>query len=153
MVCAEVETGKGPFLVCSAYLTSIRSELARDMRDDKAKLAGMSLEEVFSETFRSKEAKELVDWLASLKYENVVIGGDFNSLFLSKAARIMRNMLNDSCWLSPALFSNSHKIQGFHPPIKVDYIFLSKNLSYSGSKIIQESPGDHYPVVTKVHLI
>jgi len=152
VVCAEIETGKRPFLVCSAYLTSIRSELARDMMDDKAKLAGMSLEEVFSETFRSKEAKELVDWLDSLKYENVVIGGDFNSLFLSKAARIMRDMLNDSGWLSPALFSNSHKIQGFHPPIKVNYIFLSKNLSYSGSKIIRESHGDHYPVVTNIDL-
>ncbi|MHB8791040.1 MAG: hypothetical protein ACYDBT_14320, partial [Desulfobulbaceae bacterium] len=152
VVCAEVETDKGVLLACSVYFTSIRSEIAKDKMHDKTELASMSLKEVFLENSRSREAKELVDWLASLQYEYMVIGGDFNSLFLSKTARTMRDLFKDSAGVSPSLFSSSHNIQGFHLPVKVDYIFVSKNISYSGSRIIQESPGDHYPVVTNIRL-
>jgi endonuclease/exonuclease/phosphatase family metal-dependent hydrolase len=112
VVCAEVETDKGPLLACSVYFTSIRSEIAKDQIHDKAELASMSLKEVFLENSRSREAKELVDWLASLQYEYMLIGGDFNSLFLSKTARTMRDLFKDSAWISPSLFSSSHNIVG-----------------------------------------
>ena len=152
VVCAEVDTDRGLLLACSVYLTSIRTELGKEVMNDTAKLVCMSLKEVLFESKRSREVKELVDWLASFKYENIVIGGDFNSLFLSKAGRKMRKVFHDSAWLSPALFVGSHKTQEFHLPVKVDYIFLSNNLSSSGTKIIPESPGDHFPVVTNILL-
>lgn len=152
VVCAEVETEIGQLLACSVYLTSVRSEIEKDTWDDTAKLAMISLKEIVADTSRSKEAEELLNWLDPMEYSHVVIGGDFNSLFLSKAARTMRNVYGDSSCFNPSLFTSSHKIQGLHLPVKVDYIFLSDELSSSGTKIIKESPGDHYPVITNVHL-
>lgn len=152
VVCAEVETKIGELLVCSVYLTSIRSELDKDTRHNSVKLAMISLKELFADSSRSKGAEELTDWLAKMDYHHAVIGGDFNSLFLSRALRTIRKTFRDSSWFTPSLFAGSHKVEGLHLPVKVDYIFLSDGLSSSGTEIIKEGPGDHYPVVTNVFL-
>ena len=153
VACAEIEFVQTQMLICSVYLTSIRTEIINPTMRHRNTLAVQAMKEIFTDTSRSRGTRELVDWLASMNCENIVVGGDFNSLFLSKATRIMRSKFKDSSWLTPSLFSSSHKVHKlFHLPVKVDYIFHSKNLFSSGTRIIPESPGDHYPVVTNIYL-
>lgn len=157
LVCGEIDVKGKKVLACSVHLSSIfvkRSAQNGKVLTSKTRLAGMFLREILFSTKRSKEAEELVKWVKSQGYKNIVIGGDFNSFFVSKAIRIMTKDFYDTAWLTPAFFSSSHKpvLDGWSLPIKVDYIFVSKNIRYSGSRIIKESPGDHYPVITSISL-
>jgi len=94
----------------------------------------------------------LIAWDLLKNYSNIVMGGDFNSLFAARSMRTMRSIFRDSAWFTPSLFRSSHLRQGIPLPVKVDYILLSKNLRYFGSKICRQSPGDHFPVITNISL-
>ena len=153
-VCAEIRPHGEKLLACSVHLQSIPLNRTKNgfITTSDSKLARIFLREMFRETVRSREARALVRQVEFLGYKNVVIGGDFNSLPLSRAIRIMGDSFEDSAWPSPAFFSGSHKAPGFHVPVRIDYIFLSDNLRYSGTEILKETPGDHFPVVTDIQM-
>jgi len=149
-ICASTEwNGKG-LLVCSAYLTSIPVAYKGKVVISKAKMLGIALRETLFDTQRVHEAEDLIQWISGLGYKNVVIGGDFNSLFFFKSMRHMREKFSDTAWGTPAFWSTSYKWPQSFLPFKIDYIYVTKNMEYGGTKIIRQSPGDHYPVVTYV---
>ena len=151
-ICAETEIMGQQLIICSVHLDHIPLEHDRSgmLGTSNAMLAGLFLRETFCDTLRGRQAEKLVKYVSEKGFENVVIGGDFNAMFLFRAIRIMRENFKDSAWPSPAFFFSTHKAPGFLMPIKIDYIFVSENLDCFGTRILKHSPGDHYPVITNL---
>ncbi len=153
IVCAEIELPQDRLLACSVHLNNIKLKRSPQNKiiTSKARLAGIFLREMFSNTERSMGAEKLVKWVRPLGYKNVIIGGDFNSCFLHKTARIMRQYFRDTSFLNSSLLSSSYKAPELFIPVKVDYIYLSDTLGYHHTEIIHDSPGDHYPVLSYIY--
>ncbi|MBF0202655.1 MAG: endonuclease/exonuclease/phosphatase family protein [Desulfamplus sp.] len=106
-------------------------------------------EELFSESIRSRSIMELMEWLLpDINEKNhIIVAGDFNTVPLSKTIKLMKSKFNDTI----SEFKNMSKgtyIRHRAPfPVRIDYIFYTKNLLCLYSAIIEKSPGDHYPVV------
>ncbi|MEE8429753.1 MAG: endonuclease/exonuclease/phosphatase family protein [Candidatus Desulfatibia sp.] len=102
--------------------------------------------ELLEETVRSKSVAELIAWLSESKSNNVIIGGDFNTVPFSKAIRKMNQAFDDALWPSWNYLTTSY--QKFPLPIapRIDYLFHSPDLKCSNAAIIKAGPGDHYPV-------
>jgi endonuclease/exonuclease/phosphatase family metal-dependent hydrolase len=56
--------------------------------------------ELFKETVRSRSVDELIAWLNKSKSNNIIIGGDFNTVPFSKAIRKMNQAFDDALWPS-----------------------------------------------------
>jgi len=151
VICGEIQYDGKTLLLCSVHLTNIPVGYNGQMLMTKAKMLGVGLREIFFDTQRSNETKDLVKWIGGLGYENIVIGGDFNSFFCFKSMRIMRKKFSDTAWGTPAFWESSHKWPKTFFPVKIDYIYVTKNMDYGGTKIVHQSPGDHYPVVAYVY--
>jgi len=55
--------------------------------------------EIFGDSVRSRSARELVQWLGEKGADNIILGGDFNSVPFSKAIRIVGPGLMMRCGL------------------------------------------------------
>lgn len=102
--------------------------------------------ELLEETVRSKSVDELIAWLDKIKSNNVIIGGDFNTVPFSKAIRKMGQAFDDALWPSWNYLTSSY--QKFPLPIapRIDYLFHSPDIKCSNAAVIKAGPGDHYPV-------
>jgi endonuclease/exonuclease/phosphatase family metal-dependent hydrolase len=102
--------------------------------------------ELFKETVRSRSVDELIAWLNKSKSNNIIIGGDFNTVPFSKAIRKMNQAFDDALWPSWNYLTSSY--QKFPLPIapRIDFLFHSPDIKCSNATIIKEGPGDHYPV-------
>ena len=106
--------------------------------------------EIWEDSVRSQSAKELIQWLDEKKADNVILGGDFNSVPLSKTIRTIGSRFDDVLWPSLQYLTGTYKRLDFPIAPKVDYLFLSPNLSCRKASVLPISPGDHFPVVAIV---
>lgn len=127
-------------------------------RIDPVKIKGQKIEmswetalrflktELFKETVRSKSVAELIAWLDKSKSNNIIIGGDFNTVPFSRAIRKMNQAFDDALWPSWNYLTSSY--QKFPLPIapRIDYLFHSPDIKCSNATVIKAGPGDHYPV-------
>ena len=102
--------------------------------------------EILGDSVRSQSAKELMQWLEKKKADNVIIGGDFNSVPFSKAIRIIGTRFDDVLWPSLKYLTGTYKRLNFSVAPRIDFLFLSSNLQCSQASVIPISPGDHFPV-------
>ena len=99
--------------------------------------------ETTDETVRSRSVEELLDWVGS---ESVIIGGDFNTVFCSKAIRKMGAVFEDALSHSPDYFTGSYLKSGLPVDPRLDFLFHSHDLECLGACVIRRTAGDHYPV-------
>ena len=113
---------------------------------------GFVKNEILGNSVRSQSAGELIQWLEKKKAgdNNIIIGGDFNSVPFSKAIRIMGSKFNDALWPSLKYLKGTYKRLGFPIAPRIDFLFLSPNLMCSKANILPISPGDHFPVVIEI---
>jgi len=143
---SEIEGKK--FLLCSVHL-----ELVKDIRVTETGIdlsTGSALKllknELVKETPRSRSVEELLSWISSQRYENVIIGGDFNTVPFSTAVRKMDGRYKDALWPSLQYFTGSYNMSPLPVEPRIDYIFYSPSLKCRSAVIVKESAGDHYPV-------
>ncbi len=102
--------------------------------------------EILGDSVRSQSAEELIQWLGEKKADNVILGGDFNSVPFSKAIRIIGSRFDDALWPSLKYLTGTYKRLNFPVAPRIDYLFLSSNLHCRQASVLPISPGDHFPV-------
>jgi endonuclease/exonuclease/phosphatase family metal-dependent hydrolase len=102
--------------------------------------------EILGDSVRSQSAGELIQWLGKKKADNVILGGDFNSVPFSKAIRIIGSRFDDVLWPSLKYLTGTYKRLNFPVAPRIDFLFLSSNLRCRQASVIPMSPGDHFPV-------
>lgn len=136
-------------VLCNVHLPPV--EKTRDdegyVRVGVGELARILYRELAGETERSRGVDALVDGLRSVPSDAVVVGGDFNTVFLAKAIRSMRKQFFDSVQSTPSFFRRSYSKIRTILPARVDYLFYRDSLAVEYSTIVHRTAGDHYPVV------
>lgn len=144
-----IKLGTVPILVCSAHLDEVESKrrLADGYVEQGLKTSARQIaRELRGQTSRSLSVTELIDWVNAQGHETVIIGGDFNTIPLSRPIRAMSMRFDDALWPSSDYFAGTYfKIKSPLLP-RVDYIFHSPDLKVQKADVIRRSPGDHYPV-------
>jgi endonuclease/exonuclease/phosphatase family metal-dependent hydrolase len=103
-------------------------------------------EEMTQETVRSRCVRELLGWLP-LRYENrLIVGGDFNTVPLTRAIRLMNHRFKDVLWPSIDFFRGSFAKTSLAVLPRLDYIFHTPDLVCRDASIVQETAGDHRPI-------
>ena len=103
--------------------------------------------EFWSDSTRKQSVQEFMEWLESRRCESVIVGGDFNTVPLSRAIRAMGAHFSDVLWPSLHYWSGTYKRLSFPIMPRIDYLFYSKGVECVSSAIGSISPGDHYPVL------
>ena len=102
--------------------------------------------ELIEESIRSRSIRELLKWLDNKNPAHVVLGGDFNTIPFSKATRLISPWLDDVLWPSLDYFKGTYTKLDFPIFPRIDFLFVSTNIVRKNARIIQKSPGDHYPI-------
>ncbi|EFK09181.1 conserved hypothetical protein [delta proteobacterium NaphS2] len=131
--------------LCSVHLDRI------DSIDVDQRGAHLSWDEAISllarettdETVRSRCVKELLAWAGS---DRVIIGGDFNTVFCSKAVRKMETVFKDALAGTSDYLTGTYTKSGLPVAPRLDFLFYSKKLACLKAHVVRESAGDHYPV-------
>lgn len=102
--------------------------------------------ELLEETVRSRSVDELIAWFDKSKSNDIIIGGDFNTVPFSKAILKMNQAFDDALWPSWNYLTSSY--QKFPLPLapRIDFLFHSPDIKCSNAAVIKAGPGDHYPV-------
>lgn len=136
--------------LCNVHLPPV--EKSRDdegfVRVGPFELAGIIHREVFSQTDRSVGVEALLEALRSVPVDGMIVGGDFNTVFLSRAVRRMRTDYTDTMGGRRGFFATSYSKSRGILPARVDYLFYRGDLVPLDARIIRETAGDHFPVVT-----
>lgn len=144
-----------PVFVASAHLDQImnkRRDAKGYVKENEERTARMLKHEIMDDNVRARQASELAAWIKRQGCANVVVGGDFNTVPFSKAARIMGRDFDDALWPSCDYFSGTYfKVSSGVLP-RVDFIFVSENLRATNGRVVRSSPGDHFPVSAQVCL-
>lgn len=104
------------------------------------------INELTNETLRTQAVKEVLTWISTHSYEDIIIAGDFNSVPLSKTIRTINSSFKDALWPGLDYFRGSYKNLPFFIEPRIDYIFHSPRLKCTSAEIIKNSSGDHFPI-------
>ncbi len=77
------------------------------------------------------------------KYK-IILAGDLNNTAYSWAYKNIKNNLQDSFLKAGKGFGKTYKFKIF--PLRIDYIFVDKNIQINTHKNYQEKYSDHYPL-------
>ncbi len=95
---------------------------------------------------RSRSVEELLTWVATHPHQDVIIGGDFNTVPLSKSIRAMGKVFKNTLGASSDYFTGTYMKSSLPIEPRIDYIFHSQDINCGDSSVIRDSAGDHYPV-------
>jgi len=123
-------------------VTVIDGKVAVDLRS----IIRFVKNEIFGDSVRSQSARELIQWLGEKKADNIILGGDFNSVPFSKAIRIVGSRFDDVLWPSLRYLRGTYKRLDFPVAPRIDFLFVSSDLHCRQADVISKSPGDHFPV-------
>ena len=145
---AEIRVGQKRVLVCSVHLERVRSvkKNKEGFELPWEKAVQILKTELTSDTPRSMAVKEVLALLASRPPEEVIIGGDFNTVPFSTAIRAMGRHYNDALRFTADYFTGTYTMVAFPVKPRIDYIFHSAGIEVLEASVIQEGVGDHYPV-------
>ena len=115
-------------------------------------LGKMLMKEVFQENDRSKSARELLEFLATQGRDQVILGGDFNTIPFSKAIRTLNHSLRDVLWPSADYLDSTYQRLDFPIRPRIDYIFHSAAVHREDAEVLKFTPGDHLPVLARFRL-
>ena len=142
---ATVVVGGLKLRVCSVHLDRIDPIYVDQQGAHLTWNEALSLltHETTDETVRSRSVVELLEWGGS---ERVIIGGDFNTVFCSKAVRQMETVFVDALAGSQDYLTGTYIKSGLPVAPRLDFLFYSKDLACLKARVVRESAGDHYPV-------
>lgn len=142
---ATVVVGGREVRVCTVHLDRI--DPIEEDREGACVSWGKALSllahETMDETVRSRCVKELVAWAG---WERVIIGGDFNTVFCSRAVREMETAFEDALAGTSDYVTGTYIKSGLPVAPRLDYVFYSRDLRCLKARVVRESAGDHYPV-------
>ena len=123
-----------------------------DMRDDHVNRKNLTLmfllKEFFGANIRSKQAKHLVDLAKDMNGSPFVIGGDFNTVPLSRAWRLMHGAFVDGFSIT-SMFNGTRSVQS-GAEVKIDHFFHTKSIESIESSVGSMQGSDHRPVIMKI---
>lgn len=115
-------------------------------------MAVAALRETFTRTERTAELRQIRDWAAEQKPESILLAGDFNTIRVSKTVRRMKWFYKDSTRMSKEYFGGTY--EKVHLPFypRSDYIYFRGALRSFDPWILEETPGDHFPVGAEFYI-
>jgi len=142
---AQVDSPVGRFWACSVHLDN-------PLNAKKPSLWQKVLllwQEFFTATLRTQQAQELSTWLLDLGGEDVILGGDFNSMPLAGADRHLRQYLSDALSISLQQYFTGTYWGPPHNPIlpRIDFIYYAPHWQVVEAQVIQQKASDHFPVL------
>jgi endonuclease/exonuclease/phosphatase (EEP) superfamily protein YafD len=143
---AQVDSPSGRFWVCSVHLDNpLRT---KHLASPWQKVLFL-WREFFTATVRTREAQQLRAWLLGLGSEDIVLGGDFNSLPLAGADRHLRQYFSDALSVNLQQYFTGTYWGGPHNPIlpRIDFIYYSPHWQVVEAQVIQRKASDHFPVL------
>ncbi len=152
---AEIEVQDKEFLVCTVHLDRVRHVPRRKDKELDFPWKGLFndlYQEIFTQTVRSKSAKELIIWLKENREVPVIIGGDFNTIPLSRTIWKMCRAYEDVLWPSWDFFRGTYRLIDLPLKPRIDYIFYSEGMDCLEARIVRRSAGDHFPVVAELRI-
>lgn len=148
-MCVEARIAAKNLMLCSLQLRSPSDEIRQGGHGNKLKLKGLYgvlRNEFFRETPRSRSVGRFLDWLDTKHTDIVIVGGDFNSIQLSKPIRTMSAHLKDAFWPSLNYFRGTYTGLDFPFKPRLDFIFHSEGAVSIDTKVITQTAGDHFPI-------
>ena len=151
---AQTVVGERRLVVCSVHLQRVR---AAAQKKDGFELSwgnafGILKNELMSETPRSIAVEEILNLPVLNGSDEVIIGGDFNTVPFSTAVRRMERSFDDALWPTVDYFTGTYTKVNFPVAPRIDYIFCSGGVKARSAGVIRQSAGDHYPVWGKFRL-
>jgi len=144
---ARVSLAGEPVTVASVHLDRIRKVRAEETVDiSMGEALSLLQEEMTRDNVRSRCVEDLLQWLPERYRHRLVLGGDFNTVPLSKAIRLMNGRFKDALWPSVDYFKGSYSKSPLPLPPRLDYIFHTEDLVCTSSGIASRPAGDHHPV-------
>jgi endonuclease/exonuclease/phosphatase family metal-dependent hydrolase len=155
-LCAVLNMDGQRVVACSVHL----DEVAPKTRNSKGEVCFTMRQafdflyaEVFADTVRTKGVRALIHSLAEdVAGMPVILAGDFNTVPGSRTIRRMGNLFHDVLWPGAAYLTGTYHKIAFPIAPRIDYIFVSDGLAVDRARVIQQSAGDHYPVVAWLRL-
>ncbi len=145
---AVVTVNKIKIFLCCVKLPSLSQDIVN--KDDSisiVKVVKVLYKEIFDETEHLKNVDTIMGYIKNKKMERVILGGDFNTIPLSRPIRLITKRYKDSFWWSIKQFMGT-RIKHFITP-RIDYIFCSCSFGVIKKCIINKTYGDHYPVYSE----
>ena len=147
-IAAEIHIKGVPLLVVNLHLDRYRGVVLGNDRVSvfRDQVIQFVKKEMMEESIRSKSIRELLNWLDKKNSAHVVLGGDFNSIPFSRTIRLISPWFDDLLWPSLDYFKGTYTKLDFPIFPRIDFLFVSTNIVRKSARIIQKSPGDHYPI-------
>ena len=145
---AELDSPDGSQCVSSVHLERVR-QLKSDQDGFQItwrEALGLLKTELTQDTPRSGAVKAVLDLLRQRGCDQVIVGGDFNTVPFSTAIRKMGKCYEDALWLRTDYLTASYKKVSFPIKPRIDYIFYSGEMRCRSASVIKQGGGDHYPV-------
>jgi endonuclease/exonuclease/phosphatase (EEP) superfamily protein YafD len=154
-IAADIRVGKQTITVVSVHMDNVYWDMVEHRKAFKggqvdvnvASAISFMKSEFWSDSTRKQSVQEFMEWLESRGCGTVIVGGDFNTVPLSRAVRAMGAHFSDVLWPSLHYWSGTYKRLSFPIMPRIDYLFYSKGVECLSSAIGSISPGDHYPVL------
>jgi endonuclease/exonuclease/phosphatase family metal-dependent hydrolase len=146
---ASVQTPAGTVWAGSVHLDAPH---LKEFGTNLLQHAAFVWEEFFTASLRYRQAQELQTWLANLAADAWIVGGDFNSLPLSRADRYISRYFDDVLVQRPWRYFSGTFWDLPQVPItpRIDYVYHSARFRVVEARVIQKKISDHYPIVAIV---
>jgi endonuclease/exonuclease/phosphatase (EEP) superfamily protein YafD len=143
---AQVYSPAGHFWACSVHLDN---PFARHGVLNLWQQTWLMWHEFFTTTQRTQEAIELSAWLLGLGGDNVILGGDFNSVPWTSTDRYLRHYFADALAGSLWQYFTGTYWELPHNPIRprIDFLYHSPRWHVIEAQVIQHKASDHFPVL------
>ena len=149
---AEMVVGERRLVVCSVHLERVRAVAKKKGGFELpwGKAFRILKTELTSKTPRSMAVDKLLKLKALNGPNEVIIGGDFNTVPFSTALRLMGRQYEDALWPTFDYFAGTYTDVNFPLKPRIDYIFCSTGVKVRSAGVIRKSAGDHYPVWAEI---
>jgi endonuclease/exonuclease/phosphatase (EEP) superfamily protein YafD len=145
-VAAQVDSPVGRFWACSVHLDN-------PLSDKKPRAPWQKVlflwQEFFTATLRTQQAQKLSAWLLGLGGEDIILGGDFNSMPFAGADRHLRQYFSDALSINlQQYFTGTYWGPPRNPILpRLDFIYYSSHWQVVEAQVIQQKASDHFPVL------
>ena len=140
---------KYPIVGNNTYVLSnhkSRTALVTNIAVDSENLTAISTHLAYSKDSELIRSEQVDTLLKVIPDERTIIMGDFNELPKSVVIEKMRERLIDT---QENTESDSAQPSGAD---RIDYIFTTKDIKYSNSRIINSDASDHLPILAEIKL-
>ncbi|QES94372.1 endonuclease/exonuclease/phosphatase family protein [Empedobacter brevis] len=151
---ADIDLGTDTIRVINVYLEPmyIDKEMVKDIiQSDNSQKAEVSSRKVELKLVKGmqkhqKQLEAIIPYITSSRHP-VILGTDLNSTPVSYEYEKLKNYLHDS--FIQVGKGDATTFHGFKFPIRIDYLFHSKEFETIEARVIRKKFSDHYPVVVK----